>query len=427
MSSLSFSRSACVLFAEAALLAACGGSQSPIGALRAIPQYTVSSQLSRGGYQVLYRFQGDSNGQLDGDSPRANLIAVKNQLYGTTAEGGEYNYSGCGAGKFFSGCGTVFAVSASGQERVLYRFAGGSDGYWPNAGLLALNGTLYGTTVSGGGLHCKKGYYGSCGTVFALSPSGQEEVLHRFTGPPDGARPAASLIAVDGTLYGTTVGGGALRAGCRRHGGCGVVFSVTPAGIERVVYAFKAARDGSAPSGPLLSVHGTLYGVTIAGGSGKCGTVFKLSTSGEERIVHTFNGSGDGCNPVGGLVAIDGGLYGITHYDIDGGVCDCGTVFKLTATGAESVIYRFAGGSDGTQPAAGLIAFKGALYGTTALGGRGCIGSQGCGTVFKVTTSGAERVLHAFEGDSDGVFTGGRTVGTARHTLRHHRGGRRLF
>jgi uncharacterized repeat protein (TIGR03803 family) len=357
---------------------------------------------SHHGYRILYKFQGNIYSQRDGIFPGGNLIAVKDRLYGTTAEGGDLNYSLCGDERFFSGCGTVFEVNTSGEEQVLYRFVGGNDGFFPTAGLLNLDGTLYGTTSAGGGLPCKKLYGRLCGTVFSIGATGQERVLHVFAGRPDGAAPSASLIAVNGSIYGTTERGGTFR-GCIRQGGCGVAFQVSPSGSERVVYAFKGGKDGAFPAGPLLSVHGTLYGVTSDGGLGRCGTVFKMSASGTESIVHSFNASGDGCRPTGALVAIGAVLYGVTAYG-GGAACDCGIVFKLHTTGVENVIYRFRGGTDGEVPLAGLVALKGALYGTTVQGGRGgCSSSQGCGTVFKVTTSGAERVLYAFQGGTDGV------------------------
>ena len=180
-----------------------------------------------------------------------------------------------------------------------------------------------------------------------------------------------------------------------------MVFEVSPSGSERVVYVFKGSNDGAYPSGPLLSLHGTLYGTTGAGGSGLCGTVFKVSTSGNESIVYSFTYA-SGCGPVGPLSAINGALYGVTKYG-GGYVCGCGTIFQLTTTGKKKVIYRFRGGADGAMPIAGLIAYKGALYGTTSQGGRGCAESQGCGTVFKVTIAGEEQVLHAFRGGSDGA------------------------
>jgi uncharacterized repeat protein (TIGR03803 family) len=358
-----------------------------------------SQPLSASGYDVLYRFQGNSRSEGDGDVPLSGVIAVSATLYGTTSLGGDENFSACGGTEFFAGCGTVFKTSTSGEEHVLYRFAGGSDGFFPLASLLWYNGMLYGTTAAGGGLPCKKGYFRTCGTVFALSLAGKERVLHRFAGPPDGAEPSANLTALNGMLYGTTSIGGALGPGCDRSGGCGVVFQISPRGAERVIYTFKGGKDGAIPSGPLLALNGMLYGVT-SGDEHSCGTIYKLSTSGSKSIVYNFSGAANGCDPIGGLVALNGLLYGVTSW---GGSYDRGTVFQVKAGGAENVIYSFTGGSDGGEPLAGLIALHGALYGTTASGGGGCTASLGCGTVFTLRTLGFEQVLHAFQAGDDGA------------------------
>lgn len=71
---------------------------------------------------------------------------------------------------------------------------------------------LYGVAATGGSPACGQGL--GCGTVFRLSPPGKGTrytlaVLHRFTGGPDGGQPYAGLVRdTDGTLYGTTAGGG---------------------------------------------------------------------------------------------------------------------------------------------------------------------------------------------------------------------------
>ncbi len=116
-------------------------------------------------------------------------------LYGATSEGDEPS---CGT---YYGCGRIFSIDAAGKERVIYRFKGGTDGCWPSA-LVALKGTLYGVTQGGG-------TSSSCapdapGTVFAVTPSGKETVLHQSKGIPDGAVPN-SLMAAYGVLYGTTI------------------------------------------------------------------------------------------------------------------------------------------------------------------------------------------------------------------------------
>ncbi|MBV9699297.1 MAG: hypothetical protein JO078_04140 [Candidatus Eremiobacteraeota bacterium] len=359
---------------------------------------SLASPATTNGYQVLYRFVGYDSNRLDGSYPLGRLTAVQNRLYGTTLQGGNFNYSACGATKFFSGCGTVFEVTRSGLERVLYRFAGGTDGYSPEAGLLALNGALYGTTYFGGGTPCKRG--SGCGIVFVVTLSGQEHVLHSFTGEPDGANPAAALIAVNGVLYGTTEGGGYARKRCRGSGGCGTVYEITPSGHERVIYSFEGGKGGATPSGPLLYHNGALYGTTYSGGSFGCGTVFEVTMPGKERSVYSFQSGSDGCAPHDGVVAVKQILYGVTGFSGDK-ACRCGTVFSVTPSGTERVIHSFTGGADGRSPV-GLVAFKGLLYGTTFQGGNACA-YWGCGTVFKTTASGKEQVLYAFKAGTDGV------------------------
>jgi uncharacterized repeat protein (TIGR03803 family) len=367
----------------AALLAGCGGSQPPIGAPGAMAQApevvhpaqpigssTGNSSLS---YRVLHSFGGSG----DGSVPTAGLINVKGSLYGTTFSGGG------------SGEGTVFSITPSGTETVLHSFGGYRDGTHPYAGLIDVKGALYGTTSEGLGS-------GGTGSVFSITLSGTETVLHAFSGTTDddGSVPYAGLVNVKGTLYGTTYYGGADTIG--------IVYSITPSGTETVLYSFCGFNcyDGLEPEGGLINVEGTLYGTTSGGGAYCCGTVFKITRRGTETVLHSFGGSsGDGQYPYAGLVNIRGTLYGTT---VAGGSSSCtfytmrgcGTVFSITPSGTERVVYNFAGGSgDGANPFAGLLNVNGTLYGTTEVGGR-----HGYGTVFKITTGGKETVLHSFAG-----------------------------
>jgi uncharacterized repeat protein (TIGR03803 family) len=155
--------------------------------------------------KVLHRFHLD-----DGAHPAASLINVKGTLYGTTYGGGAKN------------AGTVFSITTTGKEKVLHSFSGGrSDGAYPYASLINVNGTLYGTTTKGGS---RCGSNLGCGTVFSVTTTGTEKVVHSFRGGTGGADPLASLINVNGTLYGTTYTGG---SSCS-HSGCGTVFALTP-------------------------------------------------------------------------------------------------------------------------------------------------------------------------------------------------------
>jgi uncharacterized repeat protein (TIGR03803 family) len=160
---------------------------------------TVFERTASGTLKILYNFSATP----DGNNPMDGLVRdSKGNLYGTTAYGG--NAGGvCGT----DGCGTVFELVKSGAtytEKVLYAFTGGTDGANPGSGLVRdTRGNLYGTTLGGGGSGCSSG--SGCGTVFKISAAGNEEVLYSFAGNADGAMPSASLILdAAGNLYGTT-------------------------------------------------------------------------------------------------------------------------------------------------------------------------------------------------------------------------------
>ena len=315
---------------------------------------TVFEISASGTESVLYSFAG---GTADGANPSGSLaMDSAGNLYGVTENGGAY------------GDGAVFELSVGGTETLLHSFdPAAADGAYPAAGLLMDSaGNLYGTTQDGGA-------YGD-GTVFEVSAGGTESVLHSFATPTDGMYPAAGLIMDGaGNLYGTTSGGGA-------HGD-GTVFEVSAGGTESILYSFAGgATDGQAPFGALLrDSAGNLYGTTQQGGADGVGTVFELSASGTESLLHSFGAGLDGAYPHGVLVTDSAGnLYGTTA---QGGIHGNGAVFKVSVTGAQSLLYSFAGGtSDGATPAAALVMNSaGILYGTTEYGG-----TDGDGTVFEL-------------------------------------------
>lgn len=332
----------------------------------------------------------------------AGLIDVKGMLYGTTSAGGVndcYSIDG-----YNRGCGTVFSLNPrTGKETVLHSFGKGTDGAAPEAGLIEVNGKLYGTTPAGGGT-CTGSTVG-CGTVFSVDPNtGTETVVHSFQGGGDGGDPDATLLDVHGTLYGTTYGVG---------GGSGTVFSIDPnTGTESVIYSFKGGADGASPRGPLINVKNRLYGTTLVGGAAGVGTVFSLNPrTGDETVLYSFQGNGevdDAAYPNGNLIDLNDTLYGTTGGG-GGGPCEnngggCGTVFSVDpATGAETVVHPFQEGTDGDGPLTGLIEVNGLLYGTTyAGGGPSCFGS-GCGTVFSIDpNTDAETVVYSFQGGTGG-------------------------
>src|SRR5215469_521932 len=339
---------------------------------------------------LLYSF----GAPLDGVQPRAGLIADSaGNLYGTTADGGAF------------GRGTVFRVTPSGTETTLHSFAGPpDDGALPLAGLVADSaGNLYGTTIGGGAFE-------HWGTVFKVTQSGTETVLHSFAAPPyDGIHPTGGLIADSaGNLYGTTSGGGVFFSG--------TIFKLTPSGTENVLYSFAGPPDdGSMPmAGLIADSAGNLYGTTVSGGAScpdeeGCGTVYKLTAGGTETVLYSFTGpfsadpgEGDGANPDGALISDSAGnLYGTTGNGDGDGI-----VFKLTPSGMETVLSFFEANphnnTTGSHPFAGLTADSaGSLYGTTVAGG-----TSGDGTVFKLTGTGFVTPLAALLTEVTGVGPG---------------------
>jgi uncharacterized repeat protein (TIGR03803 family) len=325
------------------------------------------------GEKVLYSFKSG----MDGDLPLAGVIEDANgNLYGTTQNGAG---AGCGG----AGCGTVFKLAPDGTETVLHAFQGGADGAQPQAGLIADQaGNLYGTTTAGGS------GTDNAGTVFEIAPGGGETILYSFCGQAncaDGAGPIAGLILDgEGNLYGTTTRGGSTAC----EGGCGVVFKLAPGGVQTVLYAFKGGKDGEAPeAGVVMDGAGDLVGATLEGGGNSayckrifpsgCGTVFRIAPDGSEKILYRFCSQAtcaDGAAPeLAGLVMDDkGDVYGTAAY---GGEYGHGVVFRLTPSGKESVLHAFQGPpTDGHETV--LTSFEPAADGVFPYGGV-IVGSAG--------------------------------------------------
>ena len=236
------------------------------------------------------------------------------------------------------------------------------------------------------------------------------KVLHSFAGPPDGYRPMGALVRdAAGNLYGTTMAGGAF-ANCDPDitigGTCGTVFKLSLDGTETILHNFSGVPDGGQPQTVLVrDGKGNLYGTTMYGGGASCpadsygcGTVFKLDATGNETILHSFVADGnDGYWPAAGLRRDKlGNLYGTTMFGGNGPWCgpfSCGTVFEISPAGVETVVYSFANWNDGRGPNSRLVGDgKGNLYGTTGSGG-----TRGKGIVFKLAAgTHAETILFNF-------------------------------
>jgi uncharacterized repeat protein (TIGR03803 family) len=374
---------------------------------------------------TLYSFTGGVGGSTDASSPNGSLVqgSSDGKLYGTTAGGGMY--------------GTFFKISLAGDETVLYYFGAPlvDDPTRPYSGVIqASDGNFYGTTVGDFG-----GSYS--GGVFRVTPAGAESKLFgvfavdsgdrfqvggviessagylyaidQYDGrtfgfainesmmvdpaptpnltpwPVDFTGAAALLQAGDGSFYLTTSDGGG--------NGHGAVFKLT-AGTFTPIYSFGGVPgDALSPRVPLIEGgDGNLYGTTATGGSASaacpsgCGTVFKITPSGVETVLYSFGSSdADGQAPSGALVqGIDGNFYGLTSAGgntlTSGSAtpsCNCGTIFRITPSGAETVLYAFgSSAADGARPSGALLqASDGNFYGTTASGG-----PASAGTVFKL-------------------------------------------
>jgi hypothetical protein len=266
---------------------------------------------------------------------------------------------------------------------VLHTFNGtNGDGYNPLAPVIAApDGTLYGTTYSGGDLSCTLGF-GGCGTVFqeALSDGKRKySTIHEFDGVTDGCCQFSTLTRDKaGRLYGVTTGGS-----------FGKIFRLIPppssdAGESwrmEILYTFQDHSDGEFPLTPLfIDDSGAIYGITPSGSlpscPNGCGAIFRIvppATSGgawTEKTLYQFTGASDGGTPDTMIMNRKGVIYGTTNYaGVVNGECPsgCGVVFRLkpSASGpwTYSVIYTFDGHPDGNPYDSLFEDENGALYG----------------------------------------------------------------
>jgi uncharacterized repeat protein (TIGR03803 family) len=344
-------------------------------------------------FTVLHKFSGQGGGI---EPPGGVIVDAAGSLYGVTQFGGSFNF------------GTVFKLDSAGREAVLHNFAA-VEGLWPEAPLISgPDGTIYGTTYDGGsaeGGQCKHG----CGTVFKRDKSGKQTALYAFTGGSDGGNPDSALVQdAAGNLYGTAYAGGSFAGYCYYFGGCGVVYKLTPSGKETALYAFTDGEDGAFPGNGVVDNAGNLYGTIYRGGASDNGYIYRLDTKGNLTTLYSFTGGSDSGDPKG-VFFIDaaGNLYGTT-YGVN--TADYGIVFKLDSRRKLSVLYTFTGGADGQYPGTLIMDKAGNLYGTTLGGGNGsgCY-YDSCGMVFKLDTSGKKTTLHSFTG-TDGELPNGLTM-----------------
>ncbi len=235
------------------------------------------------------------------------------------------------------------------------------------------------------------------GIAISCAPGG-EVTVYAFSGLTDGSSPYGSLLlGSDGNLYGLTYIGGA-------YGG-GEAFRIAPDGSQTLLYSFGAGSDGANPHGSLIEgSDGNFYGVTAYGGSYGHGVLFRLSASGIESVLYAFGAGADAQDPYGSLLqGSDGNLYGMS---VNGGAYGAGTVFVVSPQGSELVLHSFGAAGDGQAPFGSLIeASDGNLYGMTSAGG-----AYSSGIAFRMTLQGAESLLHSFGAGADGANPAGSLI-----------------
>jgi len=329
---------------------------------------TVYKVSGSGALTTLYAFSAvDSAGKnADGNDPTGALcLGSDGNFYGTTEFGG------------VNGNGTVFKITPAGKLTTLCSFPGGSDGAFPEFGVIqGSDGNYYGTTYQGG--------TANFGTMFKITSSGTLTTLHSFTGGVGGLSPSGIVQGSDGNFYGTAYMGGS--------GGKGTVFAITPAGALTTLYSFSPLSsginaDGADPVGGVVQgSDGNFYGTTYWGGAAGTGTVFKITSSGVLTTLHSFGKvdasyqNADGSDPEARLIqGNDGNFYGTAS---NGGASDNGTLFKITPSGVVTVLFSFTGGVDGANPRTGLFQGRdGNFYGVTWQGA-----ASRDGTIFKLTS-----------------------------------------
>ena len=329
-------------------------------------------------------------GGTDGGFPNPGLIRDSSgNLYGITTTAG--NRSDCNN----YGCGTVYKLTPSGQFSVLHTFTGGADG-WPNATWGSLISDAAGNFY---GVASIRGVHGN-GVVFRMTPSGGYTVLHSFASSPiDGMGPQYTLYQdpLTGVIYGTTFGGGP-----RGYNGYGTVYALSKAAIgsDVILHSFNFS-DGALPQGSLAAdASGNLYGTAGQGGTAGCGVAFRVTKTGGYTVLHNFQCAPDGYLPGSVILDAQGNIYGGTWEGGDATACPfygCGIIYKITPSGQETILHTFRN-REGASPNELMFDAQGNLWGTTAYGG-----AHNDGVIFKITTGGTYTDVYDFTGGMNGA------------------------
>ncbi|MGA2370463.1 MAG: choice-of-anchor tandem repeat GloVer-containing protein [Candidatus Korobacteraceae bacterium] len=268
------------------------------------------------------------------DSPGGLTFDQAGNMYSGSEDGGEINH--CSGGL---GCGFIFQLVPTSEGwtyNVIYEFHDGNQGAHPTGELIVdSSGNLYGTTA---------GLYGGDGNgnVFKLTPSQagywNETVLYTFQGGSDGRFPQAGVIFDSkGNLYGASSEGGA------NNGGTVFELTAANGWAFNLLYSLPASQFGvtGVNASMIMDSAGNLYGTTFVSGAYNLGSVFKLthgSGGWTYTDLHDFTGASDGAYPVGSLVMdSNGNIYGAaeaggsTSSNCDvGWNYQCGVLFEIT-------------------------------------------------------------------------------------------------
>ena len=342
-----------------------GQPRLPNGSLVHMPDGSVYGTTQEGGLHdrgTLYK--RDESGQVttlhsfagpDGWRPSGLILAADGNMYGTTQFGGT------------AGGGTLFRWDGATLQR-LHSFSL-TDGRAPQSPVVAASdGSFYGTT-SAGGLSGKGTLYRWQNNAFI--------VLHHFDGWT-GSKPTAPLVeGADGGIYGVTPAGGEHGAFSDFNGG--TLFKWRD-GALTVLRSFGAsATDPSRPSSLLRTADGSLFGTSYGGGQYFGGTLFKFTDT-QFDIVHNFPLANGNPHSIAG--APDGSIVGVSQFggDDDGQFLNFGSVFRWNGASL-SILHTFdLTQATGTFPRTITLGTDGRLYGSTLYGGSG-----GGGTLFRVT------------------------------------------
>jgi uncharacterized repeat protein (TIGR03803 family) len=314
-------------------------------------QGTIFEYSSTGQFLTLFAFNGGSTGGV----PQSTVLVDGQILFGTTTAGG------------MSGRGTLYSFNLTSKKFATLHAFSGSDGSAPKGNLwLQANGTLVGTTYSGGA----KGL----GEVYTYSIASKKfTVLYSFAGGvTDGANPAAGVTEdSSGNIYGTTYFGGA--------GYAGTVYKISGP-TETLLLGINAENVGIPTTEPTLDTSGNLY-VSVRGVD-YFGDLIQITPEGNHKSISSLGVNGSLPNADGQALAsapliIKSALY--TTCSVAGSL-GYGTIASVSlASGYSTVVIHSFAGTDGYQPSGKLAqTSSGTIFGTTSLGG-----AHGSGTIYK--------------------------------------------